>query len=52
VLQEKEVEGKRRTGILRSTFVIDRSGIVRHALYGVAPKGHAAQILTLVKRMN
>jgi peroxiredoxin len=52
VLQEKEVEGKRRAGILRSTFLIDRSGIVRHALYGVTPKGHAAEVLTLVKRMN
>jgi peroxiredoxin Q/BCP len=52
VLQDKEVEGKRRTGILRSTFVIDRSGIVRHALYGVTPKGHAAEVLNLVKRMN
>src|SRR3982751_7146255 len=30
VLQEKEVEGKKRTGILRSTFVIDRKGKLRH----------------------
>jgi peroxiredoxin Q/BCP len=52
VLHEKEVEGKRRTGILRSTFVIGRDGIVRHALYGVAPKGHAAEVLNLVKQMS
>jgi peroxiredoxin Q/BCP len=52
VLHEKQVEGKRRTGILRSTFVIDRHGIVRHALYGVAPKGHAADVLNLVKGMS
>jgi peroxiredoxin len=37
--------------VLRSTFVIDRAGKVRHALYGVSPKGHAAQILTLVQTL-
>lgn len=52
VLQEREVEGKRRTGILRSTFVIDRAGIVQHALYGVNPRGHAAEILNLLKRAS
>ena len=52
VLQEKEVEGKRRTGILRSTFVIDRAGIVQHALYGVNPRGHAAEVLNLLKRAS
>ena len=51
VLQHKEVEGKRKTGILRSTFVIDRSGVVRHALYGVSPRGHAAEVLNLLKGM-
>jgi thioredoxin-dependent peroxiredoxin len=52
VLQHKEVEGKRKTSILRSTFVIDRSGVVRHALYGVSARGHAAEVLNLLKRMS
>jgi thioredoxin-dependent peroxiredoxin len=52
VLQEKEVEGKKRVGILRSTFVIDRKGQLRHALYGVNPKGHAHEVLKLVKGIN
>jgi peroxiredoxin len=52
VLHDKEAEGKRRVGILRSTFLIDRRGIVRHALYGVTPKGHAAEVLKLVKEMR
>jgi len=52
VLQEKEIEGKRRTGILRSTFIIDRKGVVQHALYGVNPRGHAAEVLNLLKGMN
>jgi len=49
VLQEKEVDGRRRTGIVRSTFVIDRKGILRHALYGVSPRGHAVDVLDLVR---
>ena len=39
-----------RPHVLRSTFVIDRDGMVRHALYGVVtPKGHAREVLKLVK---
>jgi peroxiredoxin Q/BCP len=52
VLQHKEVEGKRKTGILRSTFVIDRDGVLRHVLYGVSPRGHAAEVLNLLKGMS
>jgi len=49
VLQEKEVNGEKRVGIHRSTFVVDKEGRIRHALYGVVPKGHAAEVLELVK---
>ena len=49
VLQEKEIEGRKRTGIVRSTFIIDRQGLLQHALYGVSPRGHAAEVLNLVK---
>ena len=39
-----------RPHVLRSTFVVDRAGKVRHAIYGVAsPKGHARDVLKLVK---
>jgi peroxiredoxin len=41
-----------RPHVLRSTFVIDCAGLVRHALYGVSPKGHAAQVLTLVRTLT
>ena len=40
-----------RPHVLRSTFVIDRHGKVRHALYGVSPKGHASEVLNLVKTL-
>lgn len=49
VIVEKEVDGVSRQSVNRSTFVIDKSGVVRHVLSGVSPKGHAAEILNLVK---
>ncbi|MBK6742026.1 MAG: peroxiredoxin [Hydrogenophilales bacterium] len=49
VLQEKEVDGVLRESVNRTTFIIDKSGVVRHVLAGVTPKGHAAEILNLVK---
>ena len=49
VLQEKEHEGRKKLCILRSTFIIGGDGRVKHALYGVHPRGHAAEVLQLVK---
>ncbi|MCP3867389.1 MAG: peroxiredoxin [Gammaproteobacteria bacterium] len=51
VWREKEAHGEKRMGLQRSTFVIDKKGVVRHALYDVKPKGHAQQILELVKSL-
>lgn len=51
VWQEKEKNGEKRMGIVRSTFIIDQQGIVRHAIYNVKPKGHAEEILDLVKAL-
>lgn len=52
VWQEKEKDGMKRMGIARSTFLIDRHGILRHALYGVNPRGHAAEVINLINRME
>jgi peroxiredoxin Q/BCP len=52
VLHDKEVEGRKKACIVRSTFIIDRKGVVKHALYGVSARGHAQEILDLVKDMN
>jgi peroxiredoxin Q/BCP len=52
VWQEKEKDGVKRMGIVRSTFVIDKKGIIRHALYGVQSKGHAEEVLELIKEMK
>ena len=49
VWQEKDKDGVKRMGIVRSTFLIDKQGKLRHALYGVNSRGHAAEILKLVR---
>jgi len=51
-MQEKEVDGVKRNSVVRSTFIIDKQGVIRHALYGVASRGHAAEVLQLVKDLT
>jgi peroxiredoxin Q/BCP len=52
VLQERETDGVRRECLVRSTFVIDKKGVIRHAAYGVAPRGHANEIYHVVRRLK
>lgn len=52
VWQEKEKDGVKRMGIVRSTFIIDKQGKIRRALYGVNAKGHAAEVLKFVKELG
>jgi peroxiredoxin Q/BCP len=41
---EKNLYGKKVTGVLRSTFVIDGSGTITLALYNVKATGHVASL--------
>jgi peroxiredoxin Q/BCP len=45
---EKSMYGKKYFGILRTTYVIDGRGIVRHVFEKVQPKGHAGQVLDVL----
>jgi peroxiredoxin Q/BCP len=51
VWQEKEKNGEKKMGIVRSTFVIDKSGKLVHVEYGVNPEGHAQAMLEKVKSL-
>ncbi|MEJ2609005.1 MAG: peroxiredoxin [Candidatus Thiodiazotropha sp.] len=51
VWQEKEKNGEKRMDILRSTFIIDKSGVIQAALYNVKPKGHAKEVIELVRNI-
>jgi peroxiredoxin Q/BCP len=52
VWQLKEVDGVKKHGIARSTFLIDKQGVLRLALYGVNAKGHALEILRVAKELD
>lgn len=52
VVHEKEANGCKKSCIRRSTFIIDKRGTVRHAFHGVNARGHAAEVLTLVKALR
>jgi len=52
VMYEKEVDGHKKLSIQRSTFIIDKQGMVRHAMYGVHAHGHAQEILNLIKDLK
>ena len=51
VWQEKEKNGLKKMGIVRSTFLIDKQGILQDVTYGVSPEGHATEILEKVKQL-
>jgi peroxiredoxin Q/BCP len=52
VWQEKERNGEKSMGIVRSTFIIDKNGIVRFAEYNVSPDGHASVMLDIIKKLS
>jgi len=49
VWQEKEKNGVKKMGIVRSTFVINKAGDLVVAEYQVSPQGHAQAMLDVVK---
>jgi len=51
VWQEKEKNGVKKMGIVRSTFLIKQDGTIAHAEYGVVPEGHAAVMLALAQAL-
>jgi peroxiredoxin len=52
VWQEKEKNGEKKMGIVRSTFIINKAGILEATIYGVSPDGHAQAMLDLVKTLD
>jgi peroxiredoxin Q/BCP len=52
VLHYREHDGHKKLCLIRSTFIIDKEGVVRHAFRDVAPKGHAAEVFQLVRQLG
>jgi len=49
---EKVRNGETVIGVIRSTFVIDDAGLIQHALYGVQPEGHVADLKAVLAVRN
>jgi peroxiredoxin Q/BCP len=50
VVTEKEKEGKKIKGIMRTTFVIDSSGIIRWIERPVSVEGHIERVLQVLRQ--
>lgn len=51
VWQEKEKNGEKKMGIVRSTFIINKQGQLVDVEYGVMPEGHARAVLEKIGRL-
>ncbi len=51
VIQEKIVDGRSKSCLMRSTFVIDKKGVVRHILQDVNPRAHVNEVLKIIKAL-
>jgi peroxiredoxin len=52
VWQEVEKDGVKKWKIVRSTFVINKDGILVSVEYGVNPEGHAQAVLDLINNFD
>jgi len=48
---DKGTGGHKKLSIRRSTFVIDKHGKLCHIMCGVQPRGHAQEVLNLIKEL-
>ena len=51
VWQEKEKNGVKKMGIVRSTFIINKEGTLVETIYGVVADGHAQEMLEFIKSL-
>lgn len=49
---DKVLFGKKYQGIIRSTFLLDKKGILRQAWYKVKVKGHVTEVLASIKQLS
>ncbi len=51
VWQEKEKNGAKKMGIVRSTFLINKEGVLVDVIYGVTADGHAQEMLNKASQL-
>ena len=51
VWREREKNGVKSRAILRSTFIINKAGVLENVMYGVTHEGHAQDVLAQIKQL-
>ncbi len=51
VWESRTVDGIVRTGVTRTSFIIDKQGVIRHIFRKVAPGGHVAEVLQTLSKL-
>ncbi len=49
---DKMMYGKKLTGVIRSTFIVNPEGKIEECFYNVKAKGHAERILKIAKQLG
>ncbi len=52
VIREKSLYGKKYLGVDRSTFILDRDGVLRKEFRGVKVKGHVDEVLEEIRKLQ
>ncbi|MEI7840484.1 MAG: peroxiredoxin [Methylococcaceae bacterium] len=52
VWREREKNGVKSMAILRSTFIINKAGLLENVMYGITHDGHAQDVLAQIKRIG
>ena len=52
VWREREKNGVKSMAILRSTFIIDKQGVLVEVMYGVNPEGHGEEVLAKLQTLG
>ena len=52
VIREKSLYGKKYMGVDRSTFIVDKDGVLRREFRGVKVKGHVDEVIEEIRKLQ
>ena len=51
VWESRTMDGTVRTGVTRTSFIIDKQGVIRHIFRNVAPRDHVTEVLQTLSKL-
>lgn len=52
VIREKSLYGRKYLGVDRSTFILDKDGVLRREFRGVKVKGHVGEVIEEIRKLQ